>query len=514
MSHTRERRMPWKGLGLAAFASALLLTPGHLATPDAHLRLAQARNLVTHGSLAVPEGVGNPEHGNLARGREGNMYSAYNPGHILLLAPVYAAATVFPTPFDLHPHYAAAFGASFLGVFAHFLAALLLCALLVRMGRPPSVSLAVAGLFAFATVSLPLAADGYDHVFEALALLAALYFAIENRHDESEARPLMAGLALGVGALFRYPVLLAVPGVLWIVRDRRARLLVCLGLVPPMLVALGYNYYRFGSPWETGYVAAWRLAHGEAIGTTWFQLAAIPSHLLGLLASPGKGLLWFAPIVALVVPGWGRFRRQWPRMADGLAVTACLYLVFYAGNFAWHGSVWAWGPRYVVPVLAPILVALAFLPNTQTWSRILLAVGVISLLVQIVAVTADHRRYLLTEYTREPSGFEHRLLHEPEASPLVGQLESAAHVVRRTVEGGSFEPFIAAGPWRSEARPASIPLMLEQSIDLNVVDLWWVRLRFFSSHRWLGLVGLGIGVVSGGLLFGLTRSAWHRMPAT
>lgn len=510
---TAADRVSWPRLAAVVVLCAALLTPGHLATPDAHLRLAQARNLVTDGSLAVPNGVGNPDHGNLAPGSGDEVYSVYNPGHILLLTPVYALASELPTPFDLHPHYSAAFGASFLGALAHFFTSLVLLALLLRLGRSVRTSLLVAALFAFATISLPNATDGYDHTFEALAIVGSLFFLIEDDGEAESAQPALAGLVLGAGVLFRYTVLLALPGLVWAAGKRRSRIRFLLGLTPAVVATLLYNHHRFGAFFETGYRAAWQLAHGSEIGETGFQISKVPGNLFGLLASPGKGLFWFSPVIAAAIPGWAQFRRSRTRVADAIAATAVLYLLFYAANFAWHGSVWSWGPRYLVPITAPVLVGIAFLPNDRRYRNALIVLGLASVLVQAAAVTADHRRYLLEEYTRERSGFERRILYEPSSSPVIGQFDSSAHVLKATVGGGDFHPFIGPGPWRSVARPAPSDMMLEQSIDFNVVDLWWIRFPFFASSAPATVIALAFGGLGTLVTVWMARSEWRATSA-
>lgn len=507
----RVDRLPWLRMVGAVLLCAVILAPGHLATPDAHLRLAQARHLVDEGSLAVPEGVGDPDHGNLAPGRQGRLHSVYNPGHALLLTPIYWAAEKLPSP-GVHPHYVAAFGASFLGVLAHLLTGLAVLVLAYRLGRSFRTSLMVAGLFAFATVSLPLAADGYDHVFEGLAILVSVCLLVEHDQGGEEGMPVAAGLVLGVGVLFRYSVLLALPGLLWIARGKWSKLRFLMGLAPSIFLMLCYNFYRFGSLFDTGYPAAWRMAHGTGIGHLGLQLAESPRHLMGLLVSPGKGLFWFSPVIALTVPCWVFFRRARPRIADGMLTIVVLYVLFYAANFAWHGSVWSWGPRYVTPALGPALVAIAYVPRERIWQLAVLGVGVLSVAVQVGAMTADHRRHLLEEYTRDETGFETRLLHDPAASPVVGQFESAAHVLRATFAGREYQAFIPRGPWRSVARPASMERMLQRSIDLNVVDLWWIRLNFLVERRGASLTGFlmaGLAFISFAWIQG---TLWRGIP--
>lgn len=508
MNERPPERMPWKRLSLAAVLLTLALAPGHFATPDAHVRLSQARNLVTNGSFAVPEGVGNPDHGNLAPGTNGKTYSTYNPGHIVLLAPLYALATQLPTPAGLHPHYLAELFGSFLGLLAHFLTALLFLGLLLKLGLDERWSLFITAVFAFATVALPEATNGFEHPFEALSIVAAFFFATPKEGDATETRPGLAGLALGLGILFRYSVGLALPGLLLLARNWRNRSRVLLGVAGPLGLTLLYNHYRFGSFFETGYSAAWGLAHGDAIGEFGLQLTNIPSHLTGLLASPGKGLIWFCPVLLLAVVCWHRFRKHRPKLTDGFALTSGLYLLFYAANFAWHGSVWSWGPRYIVPIVPIVVVAIAFLPRRRVWLGALAALTVVSLLIQAAGLIADHRRHLVAEYLEEPSGFEERILYEPSASPVLGQLESAAHVTTSTLTGGPYHPYISPGPWRSVARPVSSEMMLENSIDFNVINIWWLRLLYFPWSLTVRVLAVVVGLSSAVSATWLLLSSW------
>lgn len=504
-----ETSLPWPRLVTIALLLTCLLAPGHIATPDAHLRLAQARNLVSEGSFAVPEGVGHLDHGNLAPGRDGRMYSVYNPGHVVLLAPIYAIASSLPTPFGFDAHYAAAFGASFLGLIAHFLTGLLLLAFLVRIGVDRESSLLAAALFAFGTVSLPHATDGYEHPFEALAVLSSFYLLASRKDRSTDLLHVVVGLVLGLGIAFRYTAVLALPGLAIVARGWRERFLIGLGTIPSIFGMLLYNWYRFGSFFDTGYPTAWRISHGEtAIGRTGFDPMNIPENLANLLLSPGKGLLWYAPVLVLVVPAWKHFRDSRAKLADGICIATLLYLTFYSANFAWHGSVWTWGPRYTIPIVPMLMLSIGFLISRRRWRRAVLVVGTVSVLIQTVAVSADYRRHLLEEYSSGLPNFEERLLHDPSASPVLAQFESAGHVVSETLGGGDFEPFIPPGPWRTVARPASIEMMLVSSVDLNVINVWWVRLVFLTSNR----VAQILSIVFGGLLmiaaFRLSRSVW------
>jgi hypothetical protein len=109
--------------------------------------------------------------------------------------------------------------------------------------------------------------------------------------------------------------------------------------------------------------------------------------MLGLLASPRTGLLSFAPF-AWLAP-WGLFRSRraggpsplgedglrgpfgelaaLARLALGLTVLA---LALYGGWFDWPASL-AYGPRFLVPILAPLALAFGLaadaLPRRARW---------------------------------------------------------------------------------------------------------------------------------------------------
>ncbi len=79
--------------------------------------------------------------------------------------------------------------------------------------------------------------------------------------------------------------------------------------------------------------------------------------LLRLTLLPNKGLLWYAPLSVLAVPGFLLLRRRDARLAFALAASALALLFASSAWWAWDGQA-GWGPRLVLPAL-PCLVALA-----------------------------------------------------------------------------------------------------------------------------------------------------------
>ena len=121
----------------------------------------------------------------------------------------------------------------------------------------------------------------------------------------------------------------------------------------PTLLLLGYNQLAFGSPWDMGYfhltTHEFARVHSEAnpLGLR----RPDPALVLALLWGRYRGLLFYAPIVALVPFGLVGLaaRRAW-----GVAVvSAAAMAAVFAVNLSypeWTGG-WSTGPRLLVPLL-------------------------------------------------------------------------------------------------------------------------------------------------------------------
>lgn len=114
--------------------------------------------------------------------------------------------------------------------------------------------------------------------------------------------------------------------------------------------------------------------------------------VLGLLASPGRSLLLFAPPLVLSLIAARRIWRLQPQLLSVLTVTVTPVFLLYAKFESWSGD-WAWGPRYMVPLIAPLLLpGVVYLDEVlqggrwakRAWTSFLVALFGLSLLVQVV----------------------------------------------------------------------------------------------------------------------------------
>ena len=493
---------------LLILSVALLFSSGHIENPDSHLRLTQARLLVETGSFEIPPGFGDVTHGNIALTKTGKQYSVYNPGQILLFTPFYWLAQHIPTPW--HPYYVAAFLCSFLGYLTFGSIVLVFWETGRKLAIPDRSRIIATLLFAGTSFCFAHAQDSYEHIYEALFVLLAVWqlLPVTNRYQ-----PVMwAALAIGGGLLFRTSVLIVLPGMLLLMPTWRQRGLFLLSLTPFLGALLTYNYLRFNDAFQTGYASAWALAFHQTAASS-FKLTTLPKHLSGLLVSSAKGLLFFSPSVVLIGIGYRSFWRHQPRLIISVVLMVGAYLGFYAANFAWHGSAWNWGPRYIVPAVPLLYLTLFYLPVLRHRSMIAVVAG-LSLAVQMLAVATFHKRTLVKTFLQEGDIFwSDAYFFAPRYSPLTGQVISLYEVTRSMAEGSPKELFLPDGPWRNEARPVSSQVMLESSIDFTVFNFWWVRLLYLKVSTGIKLLGLGAAAIASLILFGQFTRLWSRIRA-
>ncbi len=230
--------------------------------------------------------------------------------------------------------------------------------LLVAWGRRSGVSpaAAVAGaMIACVTTALwPTAAYGYDNVAEVLGLAAILW---AGAGEERRGAWLGAGLLVGGAVAIRYGGgILVVPTAAAILGQAplRARDVVrraiwfALGCAPGLALIVGYNLYRFGSPFTVHAVGTI-----DEIVVPWLSRFHLEG-MAGLVLSPGKGVLWYGlPLLAAVLLS-GTLARRHSAAFVTLGAYGVAAVVLFGRLRFWHGD-WTYGPRYVAPLYVAVV---------------------------------------------------------------------------------------------------------------------------------------------------------------
>jgi hypothetical protein len=313
----------------------------------------------------------------------------------VMATPVFAVAAAF---FDLDETGTALAGKLAAALFAGAAAGVLYLCLMVRASttlRGPSRGGATlsAVVFPLGTSLCATSQALWQHPAAVLFLCLTLLALVLAEQDDVWAG--RAGLPLGLmvaarhaDALMALVIAIAVAA-RW---PRRALRLLMWGLPAAVFVAL-YNWVYLGSP----------LRHGFSGSLSRFTEPWGVGHL-GLLVSPGKGLLVFTPVILVALCGLVRAFRAGERWLAGSLGCAALADWLLKGRWQeWHGGE-CWGPRMLTDLL-PLL--FLFMPEgLRLLPRVGRVLAGLSIAVQALGALAYDYRW-------------ERLYQRPEAASRV-----------------------------------------------------------------------------------------------
>src|SRR6516164_446214 len=315
-------------------------------------------------------------------GRDGLRYSYYGAPASLLAMPLVWLGLHFGSPAVPFSQFLFSLTSTIFGAAV----ASVLFLFYLELGVTTRRAIAWTMVSSFATLLWPVSNSTFDNSQHAFFALAALYFAFLSARRKSRTMAVIGGIFAGVLILYQEYFLLIVPALAlatldWGLADRESlttesvvprvasfpkRVLqeawylirtaydrsgdarascvrYCLFVAAVSLgvaLALGYNYFRFGSWLDDGKFRFLALRHHPLLGNP-------VAGFLTLLCSPGKGVFLYSPPGIL---GIARLRRRRPALA-GAIVTSSLLLVLFISCFACPGGDWCWGPRYLTPLL-------------------------------------------------------------------------------------------------------------------------------------------------------------------
>ena len=439
------------GIGTALIYLAFL-APG-ISNFDGLSMLTVAESLVINHNLTVPADIG-------VLGRDGNSYSKLYPLLSMLAVPFVAVGVALSHLLGLPSHDLSA-------IFALVLPALLtagttsLVALLaLRLGSTTEGAWLAALSFALGTIALVYARTFFAEPLLAFLTAGSLYLVLGGTVREV----IGAGVFVGLAVLAK-PAGVIVGPILssYLLAKRRPLRIVA---VPVFATSVGlilfaaYNFIRFGSP--------------LSFGQPWlFKIAAIPEGVLGLLLSPGRGLLWYCPAMILSIVGLCAAVRSKPLEAL-MSLTLFLgYLLLYSFWTIWPGG-WSWGPRFLLPAL-PGLSALTGMLEKK-WRKGLLILTVIGFFVNAPTLISFYERYYAE--ANEQGISQQALLWSPKYAPLIQAWGTAYRQLKDAVESDVREL-----SHRTHAPDGTVA----NSRALRVVAVWWWVLPVAGIPRWIGI---------------------------
>ncbi len=441
-----NRPLDWRDLRVALwiFLSFLVLyvglTRGRFISTDEIQVYQVTQSIWERGSLAISS----PE---APRGRDGHRFAVVNSGISIAAVPLYAAGkaveyvlksvggetllSAFSGPVTERPgdRWGGEPGIFFVNLFNCFVTAAI-CALFYcfsrRLGCSVNGSLVSSILLGLTTYIAPFSTGFFQHSSEAFFLLAAFYFLFLDGQSPHWRWRLLGGLMAALLVQFRYPAVMAVPGLLFyhatLVWRRRSP--TALGSAPfssllrqmaPFVGALVFAFVmhaadqlaKFGTIWSVGNYATLRNHNPLLLG------------LYAFLFSPGDSIFLFTPLLVLAPWTLRRLYRRHPLEVAFILLQTGVYLFFYGKFDDWHG-LWCFGPRYLMALVPLLMLSLG--PWLDEAGRrkwlILVPLILVGLWVQATHIAVDFWR--VAEYEnylafRPKNGF----LFIPTASQIV-----------------------------------------------------------------------------------------------
>jgi 4-amino-4-deoxy-L-arabinose transferase-like glycosyltransferase len=463
-------------------------------------RFQVAKSIVEKGDLSVPESTIS------IRGLDGRSYSLYGLGWSILAVPFYMGGKFFGrNPENLILLLNPLVGAATVTLVFLFS---------IALGYSSRSSLVVAIFYGLGTFAWPMAKHPFDHIVETFFVLLSVYFMYLHTSKNAIIHIILSALCIGFAINTRLVSILVLPallvlmgtgrGVSWRSVDKNKiffrKIVIFMSVFLPFAgLVLFYNYYRFGSIFETGFQLL-----AVKTGLDFFSGTPFLTGFSGFLMSPGKGFFYYSPIAILffftVVPFYKKHRCT----AIAFILLILSYLLFLSRNIYWHGD-WAWGPRYLLAITPYVILPITDLLDSFRWRKnypfMKLSVYVVftlSLLIQISAVSVHYHNYFIN--LQKDQSVQFTVVHaegvpfidEPYPkiyftwmkSPIVSQIKEIKRI------GNEIKNY------RFVELPQNATDLekINKLSSMNLFDFWWIYM-FYVDRSYKGFIVLLVLII-------------------
>jgi len=388
---SKKKEMPdrlmvfiWLLLSLSVFYS------GHLYSNDDVSKIESAKNLLKHGSFEVSgyNGAwGIPVAG-------GKTYPHFSLGSILLMVPpVFAYETASAVAGRPLPLFVRSSMVSGMNLVYTALSGCLFFMLLLNLGTSKKEAFIFTNILIFCSEMLQYSHTGWS---EPAAFLFAIcgFVVLTGRqrtgNETSLTRWGVWSLCSVAASLIRIEYIAFFLFFLFVAVIQRSirlkEIVVSLGIVSlVILIHGGFNYYRFGSFFDFGYIGR-NTKEGSSLVVSgaksitdligWYASSRYFINFYRMHLSFGRlHWFWVSPLL-LVSPLAFYYRKQIPSIIIRIFFAGCLYMLILAGL---GSNSWTWANRYMYPIFPFLLLPVFFFPlykrNIRTLFITLTAAG-------------------------------------------------------------------------------------------------------------------------------------------
>ena len=275
----------------------------------------------------------------------------------------------------------------------------------------------------------------------------------------------LRGIIFLIGGLLGLPIYLFLKKRHWLVA-----ITPLIGGIILVLIYAFYNYIQFGNSLSLGQNSMFNVLSEPLAKNASSQGMPLIGGLLGLLASPGRGVIWYSPCVILGLVGFRYARKSKFLEALLIIVFSFHFLVINSGSW-WMGG-WAWGPRYLLPIF-PLLLSLAAL-LTKRWRLTLITLATIGFLINAPNLVSFYKRYYVNAFEQQIEVNSPQIIWSFEYAPFRQGWSLASEQINDAMQNDLRTVFKSIG--KHQLRGALT----------RIVPVWWWLLPIAGIPQWVG----------------------------
>jgi len=488
-----------------------LLSSGHFGGDSIYVYLT-AESVFTDGNFNLADSLKEKNIGKLTKPFEtitnnirelskkyDKVYAKFGLGSILISIIFYGIGLIFTKILPFFPKdFLLIFSYSLQNIFVLSLATVVFYKIVFHFSKRKKLSLLLALGFAFGSMNITYALkSGLGEPLAELAILSGFYFLLLFNEHRKIHYLFFAGLFVGSFIITKPYTVVLYPAffifLYLIIIDKKIKNLLRtfavfgFGFIIPVLSFMIFNFIRFGSITQIGYTATTEqslVSQQMVIHPFYFFIT-----LFNILLSPGKGILFFNPLILFSLFGIKTIFREYKKLFFFFIIGISFYFIFFSFSSHWASN-GAWGPRYFVPLVGILLIPSAFVFKNldkvkfTKYNKILIILLVLGMLIQLPSVLMNfsaYERFL----EKECSHSYYTRITLPQYSQIIGGYYQLASGFSRILTGNSMKfPMILAehDDIRKIKKEKNDHLLYLRGIIVwkslagyDWFDLWWIH---------------------------------------
>jgi len=476
---TEKKVIFW--LFLLVFSVYFLAAGGHYGG-DALNNYLTTESMILEGDLSIYDKDFSVEEIEMGKaegvlGKDGNRYSPFGIGMPILQIPFYTIGLLISKIFKSLPAgYVTFFCVSFTNTLLSALNSVLLFLLMLNIGFRRREALGLSIIYSFSTVAIIYSRTGFLEPAISTFMLITIINLFNYFKDKRTISLVVAGLSFGFMGLIKSYTVIFCPifALFFLINEKEQKLKVLIPIASYILVAsieLWTNYLRFGSLIGSGYSQASSntnaITFGLSYGGSFFKA------LYYYWVSSGKGFFLYSPPLLIALFTWqGLFSERRKEFWFILSIILA-YALYFAFLFK-RGSIFSWGPRYLIPILPLFILFMKGVFKKKSLILLLIIMVLIGIFIQLPAIVMNYSHYL--NFIIEKVGVDEYLINFiPGLSPVKGCWQLLISFSESYFRGSDY--IFTYSPDPIFVKPIAVSMA-----SYNKPDIWFINIVNFNQN--------------------------------